>query len=129
MQRTGAGAQPGLVYVLNNLGDAWNGATVQTQWQGVQFQPVAYGGNDTSRPESKTTSADGRADFWAAREDGRSMRRRCKQLSVELGTTLRKRVAAFFEARDVGFMQQRHPDFIQSVQQAMTAECFHREAF
>ena len=65
MQRTGAGGPPGLVYVLNNLGDAWNGAIVQTQWQGVRFDPIAYGGNDASRPDSKMTSADGHADFWA----------------------------------------------------------------
>jgi len=66
MQRTGTGAQPGLVFVLNNLGDAWNGALVPTQWQGTQFEAVAYGGSDTNRPDSKTTSSDGRADFWAA---------------------------------------------------------------
>ncbi len=66
MQRTGTGSQPGLVYVLNNLGDAWNGITVQTQWSNAQFEPVAYGGNDTSRPQDKTTAADGHADFWAA---------------------------------------------------------------
>jgi alpha-amylase len=66
MQRTGAGGLPGLVYVLNNLGDAWNGATVQTQWQRVRFEPVAYGGNDASRPDTKMTSAEGHADFWAA---------------------------------------------------------------
>jgi alpha-amylase len=66
MQRTGAEAQPGLVYVLNNLGNAWNGAMVQTQWQGVRFEPVAHGGYDASRPDAKTTSADGQADFWAA---------------------------------------------------------------
>lgn len=65
MQRTGASGQPGLVYVLNNRGDGWNGTTVQTQWSRVRFEPAAYGGNDTSRPEGKTTSADGRADFWA----------------------------------------------------------------
>ncbi len=66
MQRTGASGAPGLIYVLNNLGDAWNGALVQTQWSNVQFQPVAYGGYDNSHPDSKTTSADGQADFWAA---------------------------------------------------------------
>lgn len=65
MQRTGASGQPGLVYVLNNRGDGWNGTTVQTQWSRVRFEPAAYAGNDTSRPEGKTTSADGRADFWA----------------------------------------------------------------
>jgi alpha-amylase len=66
MQRTGAGGLPGLVYVLNNLGDAWNGAIVQTQWQGLRFDPIAYGGNDASRPDTKMTSAEGHADFWAA---------------------------------------------------------------
>jgi alpha-amylase len=66
MQRTGSGAQPGLVYVLNNLGNAWNGITVQTQWSNAQFEPVAYGGSDASRPDAKTTTADGHADFWAA---------------------------------------------------------------
>jgi alpha-amylase len=66
MQRTGSGAQPGLVYVLNNRGDAWNGIEVQTQWSNVQFAPVAYGGNDATKPDSKTTSKDGHADFWAA---------------------------------------------------------------
>jgi hypothetical protein len=39
---------------------------VQTQWQGAQLVPVAYGGHDASRPDSKTTSADGHADFWAS---------------------------------------------------------------
>jgi alpha-amylase len=66
MQRTGADSQPGLVYVLNNLGDAWNGTYVQTQWSNVQFTPIAYGGTDPSQPDSKTTAADGQADFWAA---------------------------------------------------------------
>ena len=66
MQRMGSGPQPGLVYVLNNLGNAWNGITVQTQWLNTQFEPVAYGGQDTSRPDDKTTAADGRADFWAS---------------------------------------------------------------
>jgi alpha-amylase len=66
MQRTGSGAQPGLVYVLNNLGDAWNGITAQTQWSNAQFEPVAYGGSDASRPDAKTTTPDGHADFWAA---------------------------------------------------------------
>ena len=65
MQRAGNGSQPGLIYVLNNLGDAWNGITVQTQWRNVEFQPVAYGGKDNGRPQNKTLADDGRADFWA----------------------------------------------------------------
>jgi len=66
MQRTGAAGQPGLVFVLNNRGDGWNGREVQTQWLGVRFEPIAYGGYDSTRPETKRTSADGRSDFWAA---------------------------------------------------------------
>jgi len=65
MQRTGADGQHGLVYVLNNRGDGWNGTTVQTQWPNVHLEPVAYGGNDASRPDTKNTSTDGHADFWA----------------------------------------------------------------
>src|SRR5262249_6584218 len=66
MQRSGAGAQPGLLYVLNNRGDGWNGPPVQTQWRATRFEPIAYGGNDVNRPDGKTTSGDGHADFWAA---------------------------------------------------------------
>ena len=65
MQRTGDSSHPGLVYVLNNRGDSWNGATVQTQWHDVRFEPLAWGGHDTSRPATKWTSDDGHGDFWA----------------------------------------------------------------
>ncbi len=65
MQRVGDSTHPGLVYVLNNRGDSWNGATVQTQWHDVRFEPVAWGGHDTSRPGSKWTQPDGYGDFWA----------------------------------------------------------------
>jgi len=66
MQRCGDTISPGLVYVLNNRADSWNGATVQTQWHDVRFEPAAWGGHDTGRPNSKRTSADGHGDFWAA---------------------------------------------------------------
>jgi alpha-amylase len=65
MQRTGDATHSGLVFVLNNRGDTWNGATVQTQWHGVRFEPVAWGGQDTSRPATKWTQTDGHGDFWA----------------------------------------------------------------
>jgi len=65
MQRTGDSTHPGLVFVLNNRGDSWNGATVQTQWHDVRFEPVAWGGHDTSRPATKWTQTDGHGDFWA----------------------------------------------------------------
>src|SRR5215472_714168 len=65
MQRTGDGEHPGLVYVLNNRGDSWNGATVFTQWHDVRMEPVAWGGHDTRRPGTKWAAGDGHGDFWA----------------------------------------------------------------
>jgi len=66
MQRTGAGAQPGLVFVLNNRGDGWGGATVATRWGNRQFTPIAWDGYDQSAPQPKWTDGSGVADFWAA---------------------------------------------------------------
>jgi alpha-amylase len=65
MQRTGAGSQPGLIFVLNN--DArWRGLIVQTQWNNTHFQPVAWRGQaDLGVPEEKWTDGSGNADFWA----------------------------------------------------------------
>jgi alpha-amylase len=66
MQRSGYGGQPGLIYVLNNRGDTWNGQWVSTQWQNASFRPIAWWSkNDLSRPEDQTVSADGRAQFFA----------------------------------------------------------------
>ncbi len=66
MQRTGYGAQPGLVYALNNRGDRWHGAWVTTQWRGTRFRPVAWwSAGDLSRPADQDSSGDGRAQFWA----------------------------------------------------------------
>ncbi len=67
MQRSGTDRQPGLIFVLNNRGDAWNGRSVTTQWRTRRLTPVAwYGRNDNSKPADKWTDLDGRADFWAA---------------------------------------------------------------
>jgi len=66
MQRTGFGQQSGLVFVLNNRGDGWNGTSVQTQWSNQHFVPVAWDGYDQSAPQPKWTDGSGRADFWAA---------------------------------------------------------------
>ena len=66
MQRLGSGAQSGLVYVLNNRGDGWDGASVQTQWPNRNFQAVAWGGHDNTQPEGKQSDGEGNADFWAA---------------------------------------------------------------
>ena len=67
MQRPGYGSQPGLIYVLNNLGDQWNGGWVTTNWQNASFAPVAWWGHsDLSRPDNQTTGPDGRGQFFAA---------------------------------------------------------------
>ena len=66
MQRLGYDDKPGLIYVLNNRGDSWNGAWVNTRWQNTSFSPVAWwGSSDRSRPESQFTGPDGRGQFFA----------------------------------------------------------------
>ncbi len=66
MQRSGHANQPGLIYVLNNRGDGWNGAWVSTQWQNTEFTPVAWWSKaGLNQPEAQRSSADGRAQFWA----------------------------------------------------------------
>lgn len=69
MQRTGYKNdeydQPGLVYVLNNMGDRWSGTVVQTQWKNTKFKPVAWDGHDINHPNERTTDADGRSEFPA----------------------------------------------------------------
>jgi len=65
MQRQGYGIQPGLIYVLNNT-EAWNGATVKSQWPDTKFSPLAWRGHDNADvPEDKWTDGSGNADFWA----------------------------------------------------------------
>ncbi|MCG3153639.1 MAG: Alpha-amylase [bacterium] len=66
MQRTGAGGSPGLIYALNNRGDAWRGAWVTTQWRNAGFTPVAWWSpTDRNRPNDQQAAADGRAEFYA----------------------------------------------------------------
>jgi alpha-amylase len=66
MQRLGYGGQPGLVYILNNRGDAWNGTRVTTRWRDAEFTPVAWWGRtDLNRPEVQRSQSDGSAQFWA----------------------------------------------------------------
>ena len=66
MQRVGYGDQPGLVYVLNNRGDNWNGRLVTTKWTNASFAPVAWWSKtDFSRPINQSTDRDGRAQFYA----------------------------------------------------------------
>jgi len=69
MQRTGykndEHDQPGLVYVLNNMGDRWSGTVVQTQWKNTKFKPVAWDGHDIAYPNERTTDAEGKSVFPA----------------------------------------------------------------
>jgi alpha-amylase len=67
MQRTGYDGKPGLIYVLNNRGDRWNGAWVTTQWRSLDFTPVAWwSGSDRSRPNDQFSGSSGSAQFYAA---------------------------------------------------------------
>jgi alpha-amylase len=64
-QRSGAGDQTGLVFVLNNRG-SWNGTWIQTQWNNTQLVPVAWRGHDDlSSPEAKWTNESGWVSVWA----------------------------------------------------------------
>ncbi|HLO24527.1 MAG TPA: alpha-amylase family glycosyl hydrolase [Geobacteraceae bacterium] len=59
MERTGAGAQPGLVFVLNNLGGALK-MTVKTGFRDKVLKPLAWRGKDSvTTPRPVTTDGDG----------------------------------------------------------------------
>ncbi len=66
MMRKGHGAQNGLVFVMNNRGDAWNKAWADTQWKNRKFVPIAWGGkNDVKNPGEVRTDTDGKGEFSA----------------------------------------------------------------
>ena len=66
MQRTGFDDKPGLIYVLNNRGDNWNGRLVTTKFFNASFQPVAWWSKtDMSRPINQPVDRDGRGQFYA----------------------------------------------------------------
>lgn len=66
MQRSGYEHQAGLIFVLNNRGDRWNGTSVTSQWPNTRLRPVAWWGKfDMSRPEEKWTGPDGEVELWA----------------------------------------------------------------
>ena len=69
MQRVGwkddTADQPGLIYVLNNLGDRWSGTQVKTKWANQKFVPIAWDGHDEAWPDARTTDSDGSAEFPA----------------------------------------------------------------
>jgi len=67
MQRGGYDNQPGLIYVLNNRGDCWDGAWVNTQWHDAELTCVAWWSKmDMAQPVCQHTDLDGRAQFFAA---------------------------------------------------------------
>jgi alpha-amylase len=69
MQRVGLQDEttdkPGLIYVLNNLGNQWSGTVVKTKWANQRFVPIAWDGHDEAHPDERTTDAEGRAEFPA----------------------------------------------------------------
>jgi alpha-amylase len=65
MQRSGWQEQKGLIYVLNNRGDKWNGGKVATRWKNTTFKAVAYSNHADGAPQIPTTDGAGAADFWA----------------------------------------------------------------
>ncbi len=66
MQRAGIQQQPGLVFVLNNRGDIWQGASVHTAWPNRKLTAVAWDGYDPVQPADKYTGADGSIDLYAS---------------------------------------------------------------
>jgi len=65
MERSGIGDKKGLIFVLNNRGDGWNKAWVNTQWNNRTIVPVAWHGRDTRIPQEQRTQVDGRGEFSA----------------------------------------------------------------
>lgn len=66
MERLGRGQQPGLIFVLNNRGDGWQGRWVDTSRSNTLYEPVAWRGHATmDAPLSSRSAQDGRAQFWA----------------------------------------------------------------
>jgi alpha-amylase len=65
MERAGWQSQSGLVFVLNNRGDGWNGTYVDTSRTNTAYRPVAWSGRDDAAPEPTGTDGDGRGQFWA----------------------------------------------------------------
>ncbi len=62
MERLGWSGQPGLIFVLNNRGDGWQGAWVDTNHPNTLFTPVAWRGNASlDAPLNSQSAADGRA--------------------------------------------------------------------
>ena len=123
MQRTGFEQQPGLIFVLNNLGNQWSGTSVKTQWKNQKFVPMAWDGHD--RCDIRTNGRQMRREipsFRLRRAASRSMFR-CKRNSIEYGA-LGPRAARicgaewseFCPSRFSAFLPFVHPPFRRSWQ-------------
>jgi alpha-amylase len=67
MQRNGSSEHPGLLLVLNNRGDDWNGGEIQTNWHNRKLEPIAWGGlHDDSKPFEKHSDSFGKTSLFAA---------------------------------------------------------------
>ena len=65
MQRQGYGAQPGLVFVLNNS-SVWAGNYVTTHWVNTRFKASAwYGTDNANSPLEKFTDEFAGVEFWS----------------------------------------------------------------
>ncbi|MBI3600128.1 MAG: DUF1939 domain-containing protein [Nitrospinae bacterium] len=66
MQREGCGEQRGLIFVMNNRGDGWNGKWVQTKFKDTKFVPAAWRGRyDAGIPQEQWSNEYGWAEFLA----------------------------------------------------------------
>lgn len=66
MERLGNGDGPGLIFVLNNRGDSWQGDWIQTTRAGTRWQPIAWRGSQSlDAPLAQWTGGDARGQFWA----------------------------------------------------------------
>lgn len=66
IQRTGGGDKPGLIYVLNNRGDDWQGQWIKTVWSDTMLKPAAWWSDiDLNQPDWKVTNHEGWVNCWA----------------------------------------------------------------
>jgi alpha-amylase len=66
MERLGIDGKPGLILVMNNRGDRWQGVWVHTSKPNTRFIPVAWRGKDDLNPPAETwTHNEGHGNFWA----------------------------------------------------------------
>jgi alpha-amylase len=66
MERLGIDGKPGMILVMNNRGDRWQGIWVHTSRPNTRFIPVAWRGKHDLNPPAETwTHNEGHGNFWA----------------------------------------------------------------